>query len=138
MSRTRDRHGRGPRGPRLPGPAGGAARTVVVPAWRSRPTAFAAVVEEAAALARARWPGLDGLEVQIAEAPPEGLADQPVALVTDAGVALAHAQPGPPLLLVVYRRPLLVRAGGAALPEAVLHVVLDALGQLSGEDPGQG
>lgn len=124
--RRRDRHGRGRRGALLPALARVGGRQVRVPGWRSRSQRFAALVHGEVQALQRRWSEqLADLRVQVEDVPPDQGATAP----------LARAQPG---LLVVYRRPLELRADGAEdLADLVHEVVVEAVAELLGLDPDE-
>lgn len=137
--RRRERHGRGPRGGLLPELVQAGGGQVRVPAWRSRADGFAALVHDEVQALHRRWAEqLGDLQVRVEEvpaAPAEAedgvLRDGP----GEGGVALASARPG---LLVVYRRPLELRAESREdLAELVHEVVVEAIADLLGLDPDE-
>jgi hypothetical protein len=87
----------------------------------------------------ARWGDeLAGLEVAVEHVPPDLGSDAGVVTDRTAGgpVPLARALPGPPPRLVVYRKPLELRAVDAVdLAELVRDVVVEAVATLLGRDP---
>jgi predicted Zn-dependent protease with MMP-like domain len=137
-SRRRDRRGRGPRGGLLPQGAQVGDRLVGLPGWRSRSERFAALVHDEAGALHRRWSEpLGDLRVRVEEVPPEReptegvLRDGP----DGEGAALARAEPG---LLVVYRRPLELRADSPEdLADLVHDVVVEAISELLGMDPDE-
>lgn len=146
--RHRDRRGRGRRGLLVPEIARVGSRQVRLPAWRSRSDVFADLVHEQAQALHRRWGAqLGDLQLLVEDVPPARAELEPGAgagAVSDGaagGVALAHAQPG---RIVVYRRPLELRAEGAEDLLALVHEVLvEAVADLLGldpddVDPGQG
>ncbi|ACV80459.1 hypothetical protein Namu_4170 [Nakamurella multipartita DSM 44233] len=137
----RDRRGRGLRSPLLP---------VDVPASRTRAQRFDQAVLEAVAELEGHWPGkLEALEFAVDEVPgvpadgPESASDE---VVLDSGVPLTRFLPpgmdarGRPTKarIVVYRRPLEVRAGDAGeLGDLVAEVLGEQLAAVLGE-PDEG
>ena len=110
-----------------------------MPGWRSRSERFAALVHDEVRVVHRRWAEqLGELEVRVEDVPPESegtaegvLRDGP----TEGGVALARAEPG---LLVVYRRPLELRADDPQdLADLVHDVVVEAVAELLGLDPDE-
>lgn len=136
--RRRERRGRGRRGPLLPALARVGGRDVRVPSWRSRSDRFADLVHDEVRALHTRWAGeLGALSVVVEDVPPpEGTAADGV--VRDGvlgGVVLARAKPG---RLVVYRRPLELRAEDPDdLAELVHEVVVEAFADLLGLDPDE-
>ncbi|MGH3621365.1 MAG: metallopeptidase family protein [Sciscionella sp.] len=140
----RDRHGRGLRGPLYP-PG--------VPAARSRAERFDALVLEALEPIEARWHGrLTDLDVAVDDVPELGqesslaagvdmvdddviaARDVPLARLVPAGVDRRGAQTR--ARIVVYRRPLEVRAKDSAdLAELVHEVLVEQVAHFLGIDP---
>ncbi|MGH3436877.1 MAG: metallopeptidase family protein [Sciscionella sp.] len=138
---TRDRHGRGLRGPLYP-PG--------VPAARSRSERFDALVLEALEPIEARWHGeLTDLDVAVDEVPEagdgaHGTAALDVDVVTDREVPLARLVPagidrrGVPTQarIVLYRRPLEARAkDNVDLADLVHDVLVEQVANYLGLDP---
>lgn len=137
----RERRGRGPRGELLPPAARVGATQVSLPAWRSPTERFTRLVQQALRDLGPRWGAeLEGLRVEIRDVPSSsGAAAADVEVIRDgpggSGVPLAQTEPG---LLVIYRRPLELRAESAhELSELVGDVVLEAVAQLLGVDPDE-
>jgi predicted Zn-dependent protease with MMP-like domain len=137
----RDRHGRGLRGLLYP---------AELPAARSRAEKFDALVLEALEPIEARWHSeLTGLDVAVDDVPDLGAAttgqDEPEdGVLADRDVPLARLVPagvdsrGQPTRarIVVYRRPLEIRAhDGADLAEIVHEVLVDQVAAFLGLDP---
>jgi predicted Zn-dependent protease with MMP-like domain len=101
---------------------------VRLPRWRDRNGRFAALVHDEVRAVHRRWAAqLGELAVRVEDVPPddEGAAED--------GIALVRAEPG---LLVVYRRPLELRAEDEEdLADLVHEVVVDAVAELLGLDP---
>jgi predicted Zn-dependent protease with MMP-like domain len=144
-TRRRDRRGRGVRGRLIPPAAVLAGTTVQVPAWRSRAEVFDDLVLDAVAEVSRRWATeLRDLEVVVQDVPPPQ-SDDPDGLVADGtaggAVPLARALPGNGARkprLVVYRRPLELRAEDLADLRDLLHeVAVDAVAELLGIDPDE-
>ncbi len=120
----RDRHGRGPRGPLVPSRLPGAA---------TRADRFADLVVRAVARLEPRWRGrLSAVEVEVLEVP--------VGLDPDAAPLplAAHRAPtsGSPAVVVVYRRPVELRAGEhLERIDLVRDLVAEELAALLGTDP---
>lgn len=138
----RDRRGRGLRGPLVPRE---------VPLSRSRAEQFDELVLDAVEDLERRWrPELAGVEFAVEEVPfvdpgePEELVHGSD-VVEDGNVPLARLLPaeegnGEPLpaRIVVYRRPLEVRAHGRAdLADLVHDVVVEQVANLLGRDPDE-
>ena len=143
--RRRDRRGRGVRGRLIPPAAVVGGATVGVPAWRSRGEVFDDLVLDAVEEASRPWAdALRDLEVVVKDVPPP-LPDDAVGLVADGtaagGVPLAQALPasgGRSPRLVVYRRPLELRAEDVTDLRELLHeVAVDAVAELLGIDPDE-
>ena len=116
-----------------------------VPAWRSRGEVFDDLVLDAVEGVTRRWTAqLKDLEVVVQDVPPQ-LPDDAQGLVADgtAGgeVPLAWALPaagGTSPRVVVYRRPLELRAEDLADLRELLHeVAVDAVAELLGIDPDE-
>lgn len=138
----RDRHGRGLRGLLYPAD---------LPAARSRAERFDALVLEALEPIEARWRSeLTGLDVAVDDVPDlrsarkGGSAEWEDGVVADRDVPLARLVPagvdnrGQPTRarIVVYRRPLEVRArDGADLADLVHEVLVDQIAAYLGLDP---
>ncbi len=119
--RSRDRRGRGLRGPLLPSG---------LPAARSRAAQFDDLVLDAVERVSRRW-GSALLEVEVAvEDVPPAAADE---------VSLSRAEPATadrPPRIVVHRRPVEARAAGARAREDLVHdAVVDAVADLLGISP---
>lgn len=126
-ARRRDRHGRGLRGPLVP-PS--------LPAWRTRSEQFDRIVSRAAARLLAHNPALRGTEFAVEETPPSDPSpweEQTVAL----GRAFpADRSTGVAARVVVYRRPVVGRAEGAAdTAELVGMVLAEQVAGLLGRNP---
>lgn len=128
--RRRDRHGRGPRGGLLPQVAQVGPLRARVPGWRSRSDGFADLVHDEVRAVHRRWAEqLGELEVRVEDVPPDGGG------TAESGIALVRAEPG---LLVVYRRPLELRADDPDdLADLVHEVVVEAVAELLGLDPDE-
>lgn len=120
----RDRHGRGARGPLAP---------AAVPLRRSRAEQFDDLVLDAVEDLEQRWATeLRGVEFAVEEVPPEQPGD-------DADVPLARvvpSLPGEPARVVVYRRPLEMRAHDRDDLAGLVHdVVVEQVADLLEMDP---
>lgn len=116
-----DRHGHGPRGPL--GPPG-------TRVSRSRAEQFRALVVGAVDRARDRE-RLPELQVTVSEVPPRASTDVPLG-------ATLPAVAGAPPRLVVYRRPVELRAGDPSELRALIRdVVAEQLADLLGCDPAE-
>ncbi len=129
--RRRDRRGRGPRGPAaLPGPLspGG------VPRARSRKAEFDAIVLSVVHDLEARWHAELGLvEFAVEEAPmvPDDWDSDTVPLAT-----LVRGSGAAPTRLVLFRRPIEMRAEGRTeLSAMVLTVLVEQVSELLGRPP---
>ena len=119
--RSRDRRGRGLRGPLLP---------TGMPAARSRAAQFDDLVLDAVERVSRRWgTALQEVEVAVEDVPPAA-ADE---------VSLSRAEPATadrPARIVVHRRPVEARASGARAREDLVHdAVVDAVADLLGMSP---
>jgi len=119
--RSRDRRGRGLRGPLLP---------TGMPAARSRAAQFDDLVLDAVERVSRRWgSALQEVEVAVEDVPPAA-ADE---------VSLSRAEPATadrPARIVVHRRPVEARAAGARAREDLVHdAVVDAVADLLGMSP---
>jgi len=138
--RRRERRGRGRRGPLVPALARLGATQVRLPVWRSRADVFEDLVHEQARALHRRWGAqLGDLQLVVEDVPPAAAEDPADSgTVSDGaagGVALAHARPG---RIVVYRRPLELRADGPEdLADLVHEVLVEAVADLLGLDPDE-
>jgi len=142
-SRHRDRRGRGLRGPLLPRVVSLGERRVPVPAWRSSTDRFDDVVRDVFGQIEQHWgQELADVELAVEDVPPAVTAGEE-GLVTDetegGTVPLARAvlaRAGAPARVLVYRRPLEVRAEDLGdLVDLVHDVLVDAVAHLLGKDP---
>ena len=137
---SRDRHGRGLRGPLLPAD---------LPAARSRAEQFDQLVLSAVATVESRWPEeLADVEFAVDEVPSvtsEEIRPGPE-VILDGGVPLARfVAPGvdqkgkiTKARVVVYRRPLEIRAADAGdLEDLVEEVLVEQVSSMLGEDPDE-
>lgn len=125
--RGRDRHGRGLRGPLIPGE---------LPAARSRAEQFDDLVLDAVARVSRRFPTeLAGVEVVVDDVPDAGRAAGDGGPPADRPVELGRGVPagpeGPPRI-IVHRRPVESRARGDAREDLVHDVVVEAVADLLG------
>src|SRR5206468_5356680 len=122
--RTRDRRGRGLRGPLAP---------PQVPLALTRAEQFDELVLDAVERLERRWPQLSEIELAVEEVPP---ADTGV--WSDELVPLGRLiveRPGEPVRIVVYRRPVEARAAGRPeLADLVYEVVVEQVADLLGLD----
>lgn len=109
-TRRRDRHGRGPRGPRLH-PA--------LPGWLTRRESFYQEVSAAVAEMVAREPSVGEIEFGVQEVPPSDPADWEEHDVVLARVFPRDRRRGLKDRIVLYRRPLAARASAGELPFAI-------------------
>jgi hypothetical protein len=110
-----------------------------VPLRRTREAAFASVLQQVAGEVVAPFPELAQLRLVVELAPPE-LPLEATGLVGDgspaAQVPLARAVPGDAPLLVVYRRPVELRAEDRdGLAELLHEVVVEGVAELLGVNP---
>lgn len=123
--RGRDRRGRGLRGPLAP---------PEIPLSLTRAEQFDELVLDAVERLERRWPQLSGVEFAVEEVPPPGAelwSDEPVPLGR-----VVQAGPGEPARIVVYRRPLEVRAPVRADLGLLVHdIVVEQVADLLGLDP---
>ncbi|MDX3239582.1 metallopeptidase family protein [Streptomyces sp. ME03-5709C] len=130
--RRRDRHGRGMRGPIAP---------PQVPLARTRADAFDDLVRDAADRLERRWPQLAEVEFAVQEVPwPVDGVDGAVADGRfDDGVPLGRligGHKGDPHRIVVYRRPVEIRAKGHEERALLVHdVVVEQVAELLGLSP---
>jgi len=127
-ARSRDRHGRGLRGPLIPRG---------VPAWRSRADRFDDRVLDAVEQLEQRWPDeLDGIEFAVEDVPPSDPAPWEHGEVPLGRFFPAQGQLPP--RVVVYRRPVETRApDGRDLGPLVHDVIVEQIAQLLGRTPEQ-
>ncbi|HWG28402.1 metallopeptidase family protein [Actinospica sp.] len=123
--KTRDRRGRGIRGPLAP---------AELPLSLTRAEKFDDLVLDAVERLEQRWPQLAAVEFAVEQVPPPGAefwSADPVPL----GRAIRAAS-GEPDRIVVYRRPTEVRAATQAeLVPLVYEVVVEQVAELLGLDP---
>ncbi len=127
----RDRHGRGMRGPIAP---------PQVPLSVSRSDAFDDLVRDAADRLERRWPRLAEVEFAVQEVPPPPAADEPDGPgdVVPLGrlVPAGAGGPGSPNRIVIYRRPVEIRAKGREERALLVHeVVVEQVAELLGLAP---
>ena len=137
--RSRDRHGRGLRGPLFPS---------TLPAASTRAEKFDALVLDALEPIEARWrTELTKLDVAVDDVPevPETGTPAPDGVLADSGVPLARLvaagvdRRGQPTRarIVLYRRPLEARAkDGGDLADLVHDVLVEQVAAYLGLDPG--
>jgi predicted Zn-dependent protease with MMP-like domain len=123
--RRRDRRGRGLRGPLAP---------AAVPLALTRAEQFDELVLDAVERIERHWPQLSGVEFAVEDVPPGDSAnwsDEPVPLGR-----VFPAQGRLPARIVLFRRPLEVRATGRSdLGALVYDVVVEQVADLFGLDP---
>jgi hypothetical protein len=122
--RSRDRRGRGLRGPLAP---------PEVPLTLTRSEQFDEMVLDSVERLERRWPQLAGVEFAVEEVPPPGAeawSADPVPLGR-----VVRAGRDEPARIVVYRRPLEVRAGRADRGQLVHEIVVEQVADLLGLDP---
>ncbi|MDI5965202.1 metallopeptidase family protein [Streptantibioticus silvisoli] len=127
--RRRDRHGRGMRGPVAP---------PQVPLSVSRSDAFDDLVRDAADRLERRWPQLAEVEFAVQEVPPPPGSGQEPDDVVPLGRLIPAGAPGrgSPNRIVVYRRPVEVRAKGREERALLVHeVVVEQVAELLGLSP---
>ncbi|MET9880180.1 metallopeptidase family protein [Actinacidiphila glaucinigra] len=130
--RRRDRHGRGMRGPIAP---------PQVPLARTRADAFDDLVRDAADRLERRWPQLADVEFAVQEVPwpPNGADGAAADGRFDDGVPLGRllgGQKGDPHRIVVYRRPVEIRAKSREERALLVHdVVVEQVAELLGLSP---
>lgn len=130
-TRRRDRRGRGPRGPLAPR---------AVPLSESPSQRFDGIVLDAVEHVETRWRNeLKSLDFAVEEVPPLDL-DMPVEdEIESAGVPLARLLPataGNPARVVLYRRPLELRALDRDDLEDLVHdIVVEEVARFLGLDP---
>lgn len=123
---ARDRHGRGLRRPLLPFNA---------PGYRTRATAFDALVADAAARLERRWGQRWGrVEFGVESVPPSEPSPW------EPGIALGRLFPadaGQPARIVVYRRPLELRAESDEIGALIRDVLAENVAHLLGRRPDE-
>ncbi|MBA0049478.1 metallopeptidase family protein [Streptomyces sp. AJS327] len=136
--RRRDRHGRGMRGPVAP---------PQVPLAISRAEAFDDLVRDSIGRLERHWPQLSGVEFAVQEVPPmaprgTGRPDEALegGLSEDTETVPLGRVTGPegdrPARVVVYRRPVEIRAGGRDERALLVHeVVVEQVAELLGLAP---
>ncbi|MDF2260400.1 metallopeptidase family protein [Streptantibioticus ferralitis] len=128
LPRRRDRHGRGMRGPIAP---------PQVPLSVSRSDAFDDLVRDAAERLERRWPQLAEVEFAVQDVPPTN-ADTPDDDVVPLGrlISAGASGKGPRNRIVVYRRPVEIRAKGRDERALLVHeVVVEQVAELLGLSP---
>ena len=130
---TRDRHGRGPRGPlALPGPLSPDAPEV----RPSRRAEFDELVLSLVERLATRWESeLEEVEFGTEDVPqiPDDWTDEPVPFG-----AVVPARGDTPARIVVFRRPIELRAGSRAERTALVNEVLvEHIAELLGRDPSE-
>ncbi|WP_461011972.1 metallopeptidase family protein [Streptomyces capparidis] len=129
--RRRDRHGRGMRGPIAP---------PQVPLALTRAEVFDDLVRESADRLERRWPQLAEVQFAVQEVPPSG-EESDGAVPLGRLVTASRSGKG---RIVVYRRPVEIRAKGREERAALVHdVVVEQVAELLGlspeaVDPGYG
>ena len=129
--RRRDRHGRGPRGPLAP---------AHVPLTESATQRFDALVLDAVEHVEVRWRDeLRGVDFAVEDVPPLDDTVRYDDEIESAGVPLARLLPpggGQPARIVLYRRPLELRAVDRIDLEDLVHdVVVEEVAHFLGLDP---
>ncbi|GAA0321396.1 metallopeptidase family protein [Streptomyces polychromogenes] len=126
--RRRDRHGRGMRGPLAP---------PQVPLSASRAEIFGDLVRDSVERLERRWPQLDEVEFVIADVP--GPPGGPDAGWNDEAVPLGgvvEARDGRPARIVVFRRPVEIRAKSRDERALLVHeIVVEQVAELLGLSP---
>ena len=130
-ARRRDRRGRGPRGPLAPR---------AVPLTESPSQRFDGIVLDAVEHVEARWRNeLSTLDFAVEEVPPLEVTGPVEDEIESAGVPLARllgASGGHPARLVIYRRPLELRAIDRDDLEDLIHdIVVEEVARFLGLDP---
>lgn len=130
-TRRRDRRGRGPRGPLAP-------RTV--PLTETPSQRFDGIVLDAVEHVETRWRNeLKSLDFAVEEVPPLDLTMPVEDEIESAGVPLARLLPaldGHPARVVIYRRPLELRALDREDLEDLVHdIVVEEVARFLGLDP---
>ncbi len=125
--RSRDRHGRGVRGPLAP---------QAIPMSRSRSAIFDGLVLEAVERIERSLPELEDIEILVEEVPPSpvrGGAPDPISLGR-----IANAQGGQPARVIVHRRPIELRSTpGMEREDLVGDVITELVAELFGLPPQQ-
>ena len=125
--RHRDRHGRGLRGPLAP---------PQVPISLSRSELFDDYVRESVERLERRWPQLIEVEFAVQEVPPQ---PEPGEADPDGGVPLGRvvaAKQGRKSRIVVYRRPVEIRAKSREDRAALVHeILIEQVAELLGMSP---
>ncbi|MCX4748691.1 metallopeptidase family protein [Kitasatospora sp. NBC_01287] len=126
--RRRDRHGRGLRGPLAP---------PQVPISLSRSELFEDYIRESVERLERRWPQLIDVEFEVDEVP-EALSDEP-ADQAEVGVPLGKVEsagPGRKSRIVIYRRPVEIRAKSREDRAALVHeILIEQVAELLGLSP---
>lgn len=128
-AKRRDRHGRGLRGPIL---------SPVLPSWRTRSEAFDLLVARSAARLVKLNPGLREVQFGVEEVPPSEPAAWEGRQVAVGRYFPADRVVGALARIVVYRRPLLMRAYGASdLAYLVRAVLAEQAAEALGRRPDE-
>ncbi|MEV6109519.1 metallopeptidase family protein [Streptomyces sp. NPDC051940] len=127
--RRRDRHGRGMRGPVAP---------PQVPLSVSRADAFIDLVNDSAQRLERRWPQLSSVEFGVLDVP--GDPELPISLDDEGGVPLgtllSGSRNGLPDRIVVYRRPVEIRAKNRDERAQLVHeIIVEQVAELLGLAP---
>ena len=124
---TRDRRGRGLRGPLAP---------PQVPLALTRAEQFDELVLDAVERLERRWPQLAEIELAVEEVPPADTAHWSDELVPLGRLILERRNE--PVRIVIYRRPVEARAAGRPeLADLVYEVVVEQVAELLGREPDE-
>jgi predicted Zn-dependent protease with MMP-like domain len=124
---TRDRRGRGLRGPLAP---------PQVPLALTRAEQFDELVLDAVERLERRWPVLAEVELAVEEVPPADTARWSDELVPLGRLMLDRRNE--PVRIVIYRRPVEARAAGRPeLADLVYEVVVEQVAELLGREPDE-
>lgn len=125
---SRDRHGRGPRGPLyFPG----------TPQWRTRREIFDEIVGELIAELTAKWPEVSSIEFATEDVPPSDPAPWEDHSEVLARVFFADRRRGLADRIVLYRLPIVLRSGEDEVPEIVRRVLVDRISRILAIPPDE-
>lgn len=118
---SRDRHGRGPRGPLFfPG----------TPAWRTRREAFDELVASLIVELTRRWPAVSTIEFGTEDVPPSDPAPWESHSQVLARVFPADRHRGLPDRIVLYRLPIVLRSDAADIPDVTRRILVERISHI--------
>ncbi|WP_115726967.1 metallopeptidase family protein [Actinomyces culturomici] len=125
---SRDRHGRGPRGPLFfPG----------TPAWRTRRETFDEIVADEVLALTKRWPAVASIEFATEDVPPSDPAPWEDHSEVIARVFHADRRRGLRDRIVVYRLPIVLRSGEDDIADVVHRVLVERISHVLAIPPDE-